>query len=250
MCSIRSFSGRPLYSLTNKNDQQYFFYPFAAACAHPVAACESEFSVILRNGQPTYIILYTMSLQVDNNAFELVTNTTPNKRKREYPNDGLCVLSSGFGVNKENHFVYNNFMEVKSIADIFAQKKDAPHIQPPATGNPFEVSRKPPKKKTKRDEEIGCFENAALNLNGPEKVVNPFEVKREAVVPARNEHCFVNSGLNLRGAEREIPNPFEIAREPVVVPARDIQGGYCGRVTAHRAILCVERVLIIIILFY
>lgn len=162
-----------------------------------------------------------MSVQVDNNAFELVNNTTPNKRKREYPHDGKCVMTPKFVNNKENYLVYNNFMEVKSIAEIFAQKKDAPQIA--AIENVFEVSRKPPKKKTKREAEDGCFENAALNLNGPEKIINPYEVKRDVVQP-KNEHCFVNSGLNLRGAEREVRNPYEIAREPDSTPAKEMKG--------------------------
>lgn len=157
---------------------------------------------------------------MDNNAFELVNQTTPNKRKREYPIDGKCVQPT-YAISKENHFVYNNFMEVKSIAEIFSQKKDAPAI--PAAENPYEVSRKPPKKKTKRDAEDGCFENAALNLNGPEKMFNPFEVRRD-VISVDTKHCFVNSGLNLRGAEREVRNPYEIARDAPVTPAKEKQG--------------------------
>lgn len=46
--------------------------------------------------------------------------------------------------------------------------------------NPFEVHRRPPKKKTKKEEHKSknesCFENAALNLALPEKQFNPFEV--------------------------------------------------------------------------
>lgn len=167
-----------------------------------------------------------MSARVDNNAYELVI--TPNKRKREYPGDGNAAKVSSFAAynnngignadNKENHFVYNNFMEVKSIAEIFAQKKTV------ATGpneNPYEVIRKPPKKKTKHDEDAGCFENAALNLNGPEKVFNPFEVRRDPIV-AKDSHCFINSALNIRVAEREVRNPYEIDRTQE--PPKELQG--------------------------
>lgn len=59
-------------------------------------------------------------------------------------------------------------MEVKSIAEIANEKSDAE--------NPYEVIRKPPKKKKKADIEEVCFENPALNLDGPEKRFNPFEV--------------------------------------------------------------------------
>lgn len=200
-------------------------------------------------------------VQVDNNAFELVTKTTPNKRKRD--NTGGVVLPANLchgGIvgnnNKENHLIHHNFMEVKSIAEIFAQKKETP-----LADNAYEVSRKPPKKKSKHDiwqatnseylyfdrwsevgcfvteltdwflfffieepVEDGCFDNAALNLNVPEKIVNPFEVKRD-VVPVNDDHCFVNSGLNLRGAEREVRNPYEIVRDPMtVVPNKEVQG--------------------------
>lgn len=171
-----------------------------------------------------------MSVKVDNNAYELVV--TPNKRKRDYPAGGQLLRGSGkptafsdYGNNKENHFVYNNFMEVKSISEIFAQKQDAVSATTAVammTDNPYEVSRKPPKKKTRRDIDDGCFENPALNLNGPEKVLNPFEVRREPPPVKQDTHCFVNSGLNLRGAEREVRNPFEIARDSA--PAKELQG--------------------------
>lgn len=41
--------------------------------------------------------------------------------------------------------------------------------------NPFGVARKPPKKKKRKIDKI-CFENPALNLEGPERPLNPFEV--------------------------------------------------------------------------
>lgn len=76
--------------------------------------------------------------------------------------------------NKENTriFAANNGLEVKSIADIVKDKFDV--AQAPL--NPYEVLRKPPKKKKKPAEEAACFENPALNLDLPEKQFNPYEV--------------------------------------------------------------------------
>lgn len=159
-----------------------------------------------------------MSVRVDNNAYELII--TPNKRKRA--NDDKIRSNSTVNCcssNKENHFVFNNFMEVKSIAEIFAQRKEISGLE---TENPYEVTRKPPKKKSKHELDNGCFENPALNLNVPEKILNPFEVKREPVVPVNN-HCFVNSGLNLRSVDREVRNPFEVTRDHPPTP-KEVHG--------------------------
>lgn len=163
-----------------------------------------------------------MSAKVDNNAYELVI--TPNKRKRandenKQPTLKTSSFSANYDQNKENHFVYNNFMEVKSIADILAEKKNQSNNL--IVDNSYEVSRKPPKKRSKCVVEDGCFANPALNLNVPEKLFNPFEVKREQI-ESRNNHCFVNSGLNVLGAEREVRNPFEISREEA--PPKEIKG--------------------------
>lgn len=144
-----------------------------------------------------------MSVRVNNNTFEL--KITPNKRKRE----------SIANANKENSFPFINFMEVKSISDLVKQKKE-----PVETS--YEIARKPPKKKTKQDFDENCFVNPALNLNGPEKTFNPFEVKRRPVVESES-HCFTNEGLDIRGAEREVVNPFEIHRDGSAA-ARDVQG--------------------------
>lgn len=128
---------------------------------------------------------------------------SPNKRRRreskyddsmngyDKPNRMLA--------NKENSYMG---MEVKSIAQMIADK---------TIENPFEVIRKPPKKKKKSDIEDSCFVNPALNINGPEVVLNPFEIKRLPTV-VQDDLCFVNSGLNIRGPDKQCENAFEIAR--------------------------------------
>lgn len=147
-----------------------------------------------------------MTTSVDNIAFDMNT-ITPNKRKRA----ALC--------GKENQiYGHNGYMEVKSLADLMPAKGNS-------NNNAFEVARKPPKKKTKLEHapiEPQCFDNAALNLNGPDHVVNPFEIKRSAPLNAGREpvrlSCFVNSALNIRGPEKEVRNPFEIVRQNGMVP--------------------------------
>lgn len=152
-----------------------------------------------------------MSIKVNNNIFEL--KITPNKRKREHFETNE---------NKENNFILNNFMEVKSIADLVKQRNVNENVD--GSVNNFEIVRKPPKKKTKHDTdgEEHCFVNPALNLNVAEKVINPFEVKRAPIVEEEN-HCFSNPALNIRIAERERVNPFEIARDQ---PPKEIQGTF------------------------
>lgn len=154
-----------------------------------------------------------MSIKVDNNVFEL--KITPNKRKREH------IETKSSIENKENNFFRNNFMEVKSIADLVKQRNVNANVDDGSVNN-FEIVRKPPKKKTKHesDGEEHCFVNPALNLNVPEKIINPFEVKRAPIVEEEN-HCFSNPALNIRIAERERVNPFEIARDH---PPKEIQG--------------------------
>lgn len=164
-----------------------------------------------------------MSIQLTNSTFEL--KITPNKRKRETLKDNQYY----HGANKENNFIYNNFMEVKSISDLIRTKNNCSVESECGAAvsncsNPFEVVRKPPKKKNRKDlSDDGCFVNPALNLNVPEKVLNPFEVKRATIcLPETTQHCFENTGLNIRGEERQVANPFEIARNnPVAEP---IQG--------------------------
>lgn len=77
--------------------------------------------------------------------------------------------------NKENETqIFPNVgLEVKSIAEIAKQHEQTQNIPQ----NPYEVLRKPPKKKKRHTEETACFENPALNLELPEKQFNPYEVK-------------------------------------------------------------------------
>lgn len=96
----------------------------------------------------------------------------------------------------------NGCLEEKSIADLIAEQK-----------NPFEVVRKPPKKRKKVEE--SCFVNEALNLSQPEKQFNPFEVPRAAPADFEQEnHAFVNPALNLKAPDHQVLNPFEIVRCP------------------------------------
>lgn len=163
-----------------------------------------------------------MSIRFDNNAFEL--KITPTKRKRESAKESQH--------NKENNYLFHNFMEVKSIADLVKQKKSVPEtaasIMSTDPNNPYELVRKPPKKKTKHsvDGSENCFVNPALNLNGPERMFNPFEVRRMPNIE-QEDHCFINPGLNIRGAERDVVNPFEVVRDDMPtqpLQLNDLQG--------------------------
>ena len=78
-----------------------------------------------------------------------------------------CVPLSG------NPFLNGNGMEFKSIKDFVS------NVAAEVTPNPYEVVRKPPKKKRQTEEnsiESACFVNPALNLEAAEKQFNPFEV--------------------------------------------------------------------------
>ncbi|XP_040175229.1 uncharacterized protein LOC120908373 [Anopheles arabiensis] len=135
--------------------------------------------------------------------------------------------------NKENYNLFSDScMEVKSIADLAGATK-RPKANTPDTCNPFEVIRKPPKKKKKQMHpaataplEESCFENPGLNLAAADKQpVNPFEVPRDGDESKRKEaeelsRCFVNSALNIRGTEKgtERYNPFEIVRPKEAAP--------------------------------
>lgn len=146
---------------------------------------------------------------------EQILNTelrvTPNKRRRERKSNQF----NNYGSNKENNFIFNNFMEEKSIAELVEIKKYQ-NSNANVGENPFELLRKPPKKKNRKSysDDGGCFVNPALNLNGPEKILNPFEVIRSAPLPEVVHHCFENTGLNIRVEDRQV-NPFEVARENV-----------------------------------
>lgn len=154
--------------------------------------------------------MMTSVAAVDNVAFEM-NRITPNKRKRD------AIAGGGVAhdpTNKENHIyaAHNGYMEVKSLADLLPAK-DAGGC---SNNNAFEVQRKPPKKRTKLDQaavEQQGFVNAGLNLNGPDHVVNPFEIRRGPErAPIESQNCFVNTALNIRGPEKEVRNPFEIVR--------------------------------------
>lgn len=154
-------------------------------------------------------------------------NITPNKRKRE---------TSLFGHSgKENRHAYDH-MEVKSLRDLLPTSNTLKTTASAAVAvvgghnNAFEVTRKPPKKKSKLSDasETQCFVNAALDLNGPDHVVNPFEIRRSVPTHqmAANERskCFVNTALNIRAPEKEVRNPFEIVRQNV--PQGNATGKY------------------------
>lgn len=166
-----------------------------------------------------------MSIQLTNTTFEL--RITPNKRKRENLKERTPQQFNN-GSNKENLFVYNNFMEVKSIADLVESNNSK--LNGVNVCNPYEIVRKPPKKKNRKEVTVedNCFVNPALNLNGPEHVLNPFEVKRAAPLPEAVHHCFENTGLNIRAEERHVINPFEIARETTnAAAATENANGQC-----------------------
>ncbi|KAM7347964.1 partner of numb [Cochliomyia hominivorax] len=112
--------------------------------------------------------------------------------------------------NKENTTDFPNVgLEVKSISEIAKHREEKQNIPQ----NPYEVLRKPPKKKKRHTEETACFENPALNLELPEKQFNPYEVKRD-ITPHKNSNCFSNPALNLKIQDASaIRNPFEVQRE-------------------------------------
>ncbi|XP_055609404.1 LOW QUALITY PROTEIN: uncharacterized protein LOC129756519 [Uranotaenia lowii] len=176
---------------------------------------------------------------VDNNQFELPAVETPGKKRKRNTetNPFLAFSDQTFSIpsstpihskqidgsafenpsfrynnnssNKENYNIFSDScMEVKSIAELAGE-------------NPYEVVRKPPNKKKKRnpDWEDSCFVNPGLNLNAADKPVvrNPFEVLRsEETAKRENESCFVNGALNIKGKDNgESLNPFEIARPTV-----------------------------------
>ncbi|XP_053697191.1 uncharacterized protein LOC128744321 [Sabethes cyaneus] len=183
---------------------------------------------------------------VDNNQHELpppAVETPGKKRKRNadtnpflsFSDQTFCIPSStpihnkqidgsGFenpsfrynSSNKENYNIFSDScMEVKSIAELAAVGNG---------DNPFEVIRKPPKKKKKHASfEDSCFVNPGLNLAAADKpAVNPFEVCRsEETAQRENDSCFVNGGLNIKGKDNgEGLNPFEIVRPTAQVETK------------------------------
>ncbi|XP_053671210.1 uncharacterized protein LOC128721475 [Anopheles nili] len=150
--------------------------------------------------------------------------------------DGSAFENPSFRMsNKENYNMFSDScMEIKSIADLAGSMPCKRPMAAVNEANPFEVIRKPPKKKKKQLHsstvtlEDSCFENPGLNLAAAEKqpVNNPFEVPRDGDECKRKEaeeqsRCFVNNALNIRGADGiERFNPFEIVRpkEPAPEP--------------------------------
>lgn len=107
----------------------------------------------------------------------------------------------------------NSCLEEKSIADLITEQKTFKDM----VQNPFEVVRKPPKKRKKVEE--SCFVNEALNLSQPEKQFNPYEVPRTAAADFEKEnHSFVNPALNLKAPDHTVLNPFEIVRPNSAMP--------------------------------
>lgn len=105
--------------------------------------------------------------------------------------------------NLQNIPANNGCLEEKSIADLMHEQT--------TIKNPFEVVRKPPKKRKKVEE--SCFFNEALNLETAEKKFNPYEVPRaDPVAFEKENHSFVNPALNLKAPDHQVLNPFEIVR--------------------------------------
>lgn len=113
--------------------------------------------------------------------------------------------------NVQNLPPSNGCLEEKSIAELIHEQKTMKVL---AGANPYEVVRKPPKKRKKVEE--NCFVNEALNLAQSEPIFNPYEVKRLPPTVTENfekeNHSFVNLALNLKAPEHQMANPFEIVR--------------------------------------
>uniref|UniRef100_A0A182QNT1 Uncharacterized protein n=1 Tax=Anopheles farauti TaxID=69004 RepID=A0A182QNT1_9DIPT len=153
--------------------------------------------------------------------------------------DGSAFENPSFRVaNKENYNAFSDScMEVKSIADLAAGSGAMKRTPISSDTNPFEVVRKPPKKKKKQLHtdpaalEESCFENPGLNLAAADhQPVNPFEVPRDGEASKRKEteelsRCFVNNALNIRGPETDTRyNPFEIMRPKDPAPEPPVRG--------------------------
>lgn len=155
-------------------------------------------------------------------------DTPGKKRKRE--NFQKFVSSTPIKMNnnnnnKENFLFSESCMEVKSIAEIVAERKAS---QMPA--NEYEVIRKPPKKKKKAAVEESCFVNPGLDLKVDEKVINPFEVVRDDDTEAKilamgvsNPALDIKNEPQLKPSTEVSTNPFEVKRDEV-----DAQKSVCG----------------------
>lgn len=157
-----------------------------------------------------------------NGSFEMM-DTPGKKRKRE--NFQKFVSSTPIKMsNKENFLFSDSCMEVKSIADLVAERKALQTV--PVTVNDFEVIRKPPKKKKKPvTVEECCFVNPGLDLKVDEKVINPFEVVRDDDTEAKllakgvsNPALDINNEQPIQKNAEISTNPFEVKREVVEVP--------------------------------
>ncbi|CAG9806527.1 unnamed protein product [Chironomus riparius] len=122
--------------------------------------------------------------------------------------------------NKENFHFSESCMEVKSIAEIVAERKA---LQIPATE--YEVIRKPPKKKKKAVVEECCFVNPGLDLKVDEKVINPFEVVRDDDTEAKllamgvsNPALDIKNEQPLKASTEVSTNPFEVKRDEDEAP--------------------------------
>lgn len=156
-------------------------------------------------------------------------DTPGKKRKRE--NSQKFVSSTPIKMNynnnnnKENFHFTESCMEVKSIAEIVAERKAS---QIPASE--YEVIRKPPKKKKKGAAEECCFVNPGLDLKVDEKVINPFEVVRDDDTEAKilamgvsNPALDIKNEPPLKPSTEVSTNPFEVKRDEV-----DAQKSVCG----------------------
>lgn len=148
-------------------------------------------------------------------------DTPGKKRKREslqkFVSSTPIKMNNNNNPNKENFVFSESCMEVKSIAELVAERRSLATI--PASE--FEVIRKPPKKKKKAAEEC-CFVNPGLDLKVDEKVINPFEVVRDDDTEAKLLAKGVsNPALDIKNEEVTKPvaevstNPFEVKRDEV-----------------------------------
>jgi hypothetical protein len=147
-----------------------------------------------------------------NGSFEAM-DTPGKKRKREsfqkFVSSTPIKLS-----NKENLVFSDSCMEVKSIAELVAERKN--RAQAPI--NEYEVIRKPPKKKKKSAVEESCFVNPCLDLKVEEKIINPFEIVRNDNTEAKMLALGVsNPALDIQNepiaSDNPATNPFEVVRE-------------------------------------
>lgn len=154
-----------------------------------------------------------------NGSFEMAATDTPGK-KRKRESFQKFVSSTPIKLsNKENFVFSDSCMEVKSIAELVAERKLQQQQQLQVSTNEYEVIRKPPKKKKKATAtELLSFVNPALDLKVDEKVINPFEMVRddntEAKMLAQGVTNPALDDIQNEPIVNEIStNPFEVVRE-------------------------------------